>query len=722
MKIQFVKPINTVPLQRLPTDFNWKTYVDLNDDVREIYNSEEAATQHYLHEGHKQNRRYAVKNTPSDFNWIVYLALNSDVYNVCKTRGTAIMHFEFHGFNEDRIYTLHQADIPDDFEWDAYRDLNQQFKRFLNCEIDAISHYYTYGKLNDLPYQYTYNNVPSDFDWKIYLELNDDVNAVCSTATQAKRHYENDGYQQNRRYNIPTDAIPDDFDWKMYIEFNPDIKLQYNSETLSKLHYYITGKNDNRIYKLQHTPPDFDWVMYLELNDTIPDQYKITELTAKLHYEVFGKEQGLSYIEDFTSVPLDFDWKGYIELNPDIADICSSELRAKIHYERNGFYQSRKYFMSVEERLQIEAKINDKQAIYEKHPFLFHKFLLGVSKPDAKIDYDVITPTVTCNPGDHNIVAHLHCYNIDRFEHFYSKYINVIRLHCSIVVVTFCIGNKLNLPKYDNMVVIHVPNVGMDIGGKYVCLDYLKRMNVDYKNVLFLHSKQDDVMRKSYWEPLLMNMAQIIRIMQTDNNIGIFVPPLIFMGDYANIIYKEHFIDPKNVTCQWNLGNSLYVNDLDRYYGFQKKNYLFPEGNCFLCNRSIAEMLYGDTSMYNLLNTNTSFDAVWVKSYYGGRMLKDVGNNMQDVYRFFRSHRGRDRIYPNNIAWGVGHKGHADNMIEHSYERMVFKVVQKLGYQVKIMPWVTKSDYLATLDRFNYDVNVMLRNNDSSLNRLKDAT
>jgi len=272
------------------------------------------------------------------------------------------------------------------------------------------------------------------------------------------------------------------------------------------------------------------------------------------------------------------------------------------------------------------------------------------------------------------------------------------------------VGNEQKLPVYDNMAFIRTSNVGMDIGGKFVCMNYLQKHKVDYKHILFLHSKQDDAMRKSYWEPLLLNMAQIMRSIQNDEHIGIFVPPLIFMGDYANIIYKDHFIDPNNVTCKWNMGNGFYMNDLDGHCGFQSKNFLFPEGNCFISNKAIADMLYGDASKYNLLNTNVSFDAVWVKSFYGGRMLKDVGQNIREIFRFFRSHRSRERIYPNNLAWGAGHKGHADNMYEHSYERIVFKVVQKLGYTVKIMPWLKTSDYLATLERYNQMVNQLLEN------------
>jgi hypothetical protein len=442
---------------------------------------------------------------------------------------------------------------------------------------------------------------------------------------------------------------------------------------------------------------------------------------VKLHYDLFGRHDKLPYLAEFTHVPQDFNWKDYIYLNPDISDICTTEIRTKAHYERLGFHQTRTYFITDEEKTQMTVRIEKQKSLYEKYPYLFHKFVLGLSKPESLIKYNIISGISIDNTMRHNIVAHLHCYNIDKFEYFFSKYMNVIQLHCSILIVTFSVGNELNIPKYDNMVVINAPNVGMDIGGKYVCIDFLKKKRIDYKHILFLHSKNDDVMRKSYWEPLLLNMSQIVRVMQTDKQMGIFVPPLIFMGDYANIIYKDHFIDPKNVTCRWNLGNSLYVNDLDRYYQYQQQNYLFPEGNCFVSNRSIAEMLYGDTSMYNLLNTPTSFDAVWVKSYYGGRMLKEVGHNIREIYRFYRSHRSRDRVHGNNIAWGAGHKGHADNMIEHSYERMVFKAVQKLGYRVKIMPWINRSEYLTTLEKFNYDVNVMLRNHELDENELKDS-
>jgi len=723
--VSFIVPLNSVPLRTLPLDFNWKTYVELNEDVKEIYNTKEAATQHYMYEGHAQNRRYVLKNLPSEFQWEEYLGLNVDVYAACKTRISAIMHYEFHGFKENRLHSIKGANFPDDFEWEMYRTMNPEFHEKIQCKITAIKHYYTYGMKHGLPHKYIFKHVPADFDWILYRELNDDVKEHFQTEMQCKLHYETDGYIQDRRYNIPEKDIPDDFDWKVYVELNPNVKKTHNSEIRAKIHYYITGKNECCIYKLCHTPQDFNANIYLELNDTIPKEYQVSDLMLKLHYDLFGRHDKLPYLAIFKYVPLDFNWKDYVYLNPDISDICTTEIRAKSHYERLGFHQTRKYFISQEEKAQISEYVEKQKLTYEKYPFLFHKFILGLSNPDNAIKYSIISNISTDNVKEHQMVAHLHCYNIDKFEYFYAKYMNVIRLHCSLSIVTYGVGNELNIPKYDNMVVLHIPNIGMDIGAKYACIDFMKRKGVDYNHILFLHSKQDDLMRKAYWEPLLLNMGQIVRLVQTDKKIGVFVPPLIFMGDYANIIYKDHFVDPKNVTCRWNAGNSPYMNDWDKYYQYQEKNCLFPEGNCFVSKRSVAEMLYGDTMMYNLLNTTTSFDAVWVKAYYGGRMLKDVGQNIREIYRFFRSSHSshsRTRVYGNNIAWGAGHKGHADNMIEHSYERMVFKAVQKLGLQVKIMPWINRSEYLATLDKYNYEVNVMLRNHEIETNELKDDT
>ena len=103
---------------KLPSDFNWKTYLEINDDVNKVHNDEEGSKQHYLRDGIRQRRLYKTVNLPDNFDWEVYLGLNPDVYTVCKTKLAAIMHFEKHGYSENRKYTLQHGDIKEDFHWE----------------------------------------------------------------------------------------------------------------------------------------------------------------------------------------------------------------------------------------------------------------------------------------------------------------------------------------------------------------------------------------------------------------------------------------------------------------------------------------------------------------------------------------------------------------------------------------------------------------------------
>jgi hypothetical protein len=738
---------------KLPPDFNWQKYLELNEDVAQAYNTKEGAEGHYLRDGIKQKRRYFTTNIPYDFEWKTYLGLNQDVYAACKNKTNAMMHYENHGFSESRkyklkdvnmegfqwdIYILKNPDIrskvrneieaighyykvgkklnltcdgeinnlPDDFNWKGYLKLNSSLRKLITSEIDAKIHYITEGYKKNAPYKLLDNDIPDDFDWKIYCELNRDVKVICKTEEDAKIHYLQDGITQERRYKVPDEEMPDDFDWVAYLEFNPDVKKYYFNEILAKLHYYITGKRENRIYKLHHTPDDFNWNLYLDINDSISKQYRTNEYTAKLHYDLFGHPQGLPYKEDFENVPEDFNWRKYLEYNRDIAHICSTEIKCKVHYNNYGIYQSRSYKPEQEEKNQIQFAIHKK---YQKFPFLFHKYLLNIAPDSNSINYKVITTSQVDFNKSVRLIAHLHCFNIDQFEPFYQPYMKQLEEFCGIIIVTYSIGSENNIIVKDNMIIIKCQNIGMDIGGKYVCTSYLKQKNILYNYILFLHSKTDNQLRKLYWEPLIHNLKEIY-IDIKKNKLGIFVPPLIYMGDYANIIYKDHFIEPQNITCKWNLGNSLYLNDIDHYYEFNKNNYIFPEGNCFICKNDVAESLYGNSELYNLLNTEKSFDAVWVKSYYGGRKLKQIGPTIFDIYRFFTTTRARPRIYPNNIAWGCGHKGHPDNMYEHTFERIVFKAVHKLGYKVKVMPHNNDPELKRNIVAFTKKINDYMDN------------
>ena len=679
----------------LPSDFDWARYLELNDDVEKVYKTQHEAEQHYLKDGQFQQRLYKTENVPNDFDWELYLAFNNDVYISCKTKTAAIMHYERHGYSECRYYKLEQAEIPEDFNWILYLHNNPSLNLLNKNKIEATYHYYKKGKRKNLSYEANFLHVPDDFNWEMYLLLNSDLNLI-TTELEAKVHYENYGYMRKKPYKIPKGSIPDDFNWIAYTELNTDVKQVYNSENRAKYHYYITGKNEGRIYKFNHTPKDFDWEFYIKLNPTISEGYKVNEYTAKLHYDLFGKSQDLPYYCNFENIPEDFDYNDYLKYNEDLIPLCYDEMSCKIHYNNYGIYQCRKY--------KLEQIIYNESNDYINYPFLFHKYLLQLTPESKSISYDVMSKDIeSCNIP---LITHIHCYNLNKFTHYFDNYINKIKKYSKYIIVTYSVGE----PDLDDMSLtfIHCLNQGMDIGGKFVVIDYLKSRNIKYDFILFLHSKTDDYVRQLYCEPLINNLDSIVQSFDTNDEIGIYLPPLVYMGDYATVVYKDHFLDPKNITSKWNFGNSLYVNDLDKYMNLDKSTYLFPEGNCFICNHKIAETLYGDILLYNLLNTKLTFDAVWVKSFYTSRNFTGIGNSIYEIFDYFKKYNKSPPLYPNNIAWGAGHEGHADNMFEHSFERLVFKVVKKTGFLIKIMHYKDDEDYIDQLDHYTYTINELL--------------
>lgn len=683
---------------KLPNDFHWEKYLEINDDVKQCYPTKEGAIEHYLRDGLKQKRIYKTIYLPDDFDWEIYLALNKDVNSICKSKTSALMHYENHGFHENRKYKFEQVNIPADFDWEIYCILNNIN---ITNKIDAIAHYLNTGMREKSVYKV--NNIsdiltvlPDDFNMTLYKKLNM-LDHICKTEMDCVKHYLLYGKKDKLPYLLPKNSIPDDFDWITYLELNTDVKEIFNEESLAKYHYYITGKNENRVYKFYHTPEDFNWKDYIELNETMSNNYKQNEYTAKLHYDLFGYKSALPYKMSLIKLPDDFDWKNYAQLNNDVETIQNNELKAKEHYIRFGKYQNRPY------KQQQVTKNNSNKFI--QFPFLFHKYILNIKPQSTTINYSIINDIVLEKQHQYKLVAHLHCYDITKFDDFYKSYINKIFAYCNIVIVTYSVGKVLK-HSY-NCIFIQCLNQGMDIGGKFACIDFLKKNKVDYHSILFLHSKTDPYVRKLYWEPILNNLHSIVKNIKREEHIGIYVPPLIYMGDYATIVYKDNFVNPDNVTCKWNLGNSLYLNDIDRYLKLNQKNFLFPEGNCFISNKCIAEKLYGNILLYNLLNDNKSVDIVWVRSLYGSRNF-NTGDTIDEIYDFFKN-TNQGTLHANNIAWGAGHEGHADNMYEHSFERIVFKIVEKLKYKIKILPYKKDVKYINQLKQLNDKINSMLQ-------------
>jgi hypothetical protein len=118
----------------------------------------------------------SISKLPSDFNWIKYLELNKDM-NIIHNEKNAIKHYLTYGINEKRIYKLDKDKIPSDFNWKEYLELNADLSNY-SSKTDALTHYIKYGINEEREYKKLDNNLNNyDIDDSLNNEdnsLNDD--------------------------------------------------------------------------------------------------------------------------------------------------------------------------------------------------------------------------------------------------------------------------------------------------------------------------------------------------------------------------------------------------------------------------------------------------------------------------------------------------------------------------------------------------------------------
>ncbi len=90
----------------------------------------------------------------------------------------------------------------------------------------------------------------------------------------------------------------------------------------------------------------------------------------------------------------------------------------------------------------------------------------------------------------------MHCYDLSKFDTIYSNYIENISNYFK-VIITYCIISKENIGYTikNSYIILKIENRGMDIGGKFCAIDYLKNYNIEYKYIYFLHSKTSHTRR-----------------------------------------------------------------------------------------------------------------------------------------------------------------------------------------------------------------------------------
>ncbi|ALH22908.1 multiple glycosyltransferase domain containing protein [Chrysochromulina ericina virus CeV-01B] len=279
---------------------------------------------------------------------------------------------------------------------------------------------------------------------------------------------------------------------------------------------------------------------------------------------------------------------------------------------------------------------------------LFHKYYLKLETTDNQIKYNIIKTNISDYFIERKYYAHLHCYDISKFNEIYEEYFDIICRYFS-VIVTYSIGNN-TIDNNSDLVILQIPNKGMDIGGKFCAVKYLNDNNITYEYILFLHSKSNPETRRKYFKPLIDKLDDEF-IKNINENDGYF-PGIQWeiVGDKLKMISGNLEFADSNLPER----NLLYRNRLLKYLGANNNTNNFIEGNCYILSKRIINKLYTDPLLYNILNTETSFDYNWIcKSY-------NIHGSIYEVYKQFKERK----LAPRN-------ERSYDGYLEHVFERVV---------------------------------------------------
>ena len=341
-------------------------------------------------------------------------------------------------------------------------------------------------------------------------------------------------------------------------------------------------------------------------------------------------------------------YKSYIEfIDPLNKNNVDSRLESLFQQfsKKNELHRENKNKMEFIERLNNENKVSIQINLYQN---LFHKYMLGLANINDKIKYEIVINNSSKEFKERKYYAHLHCYDISRFDEMYGEYIDKISQYFS-VVITYSIGiNTINNEKF---VILKIPNKGMDIGGKFCATTYLNDNKISYEYILFLHSKSNPDTRKKYFEPLINYLDD--EFIENINDYDGYFPDIQWeiVGDKLKMISGN----PQFAHTNWPERNLMYRNELLKYLNCKNNTNRFIEGNVYILSKNVINKLYTGPLLYNILNTQTSFDYQWVQGW--GHKLK---GHFSEVYKQFQERK----LAPRN-------ERSFDGYFEHVFERVV---------------------------------------------------
>ena len=142
-----------------------------------------------------------------------------------------------------------------------------------------------------------------------------------------------------------------------------------------------------------------------------------------------------------------------------------------------------------EEQERIAGEIQLREAIKIKIQQESKKELKSNNIEDMKnddkknINYEIKQANNSSKFINNKLWAHLHCYDIDKFDEIYGEYIENIMKYFS-VLITYSKGN--NIPNFPLTFIHQIKNA--EINEKNCVIEYLENMDIYYDNILFIQN------------------------------------------------------------------------------------------------------------------------------------------------------------------------------------------------------------------------------------------
>ena len=486
------------------------------------------------------------------------------------------------------------------------------------------------------------------------------------------------------------------FDYsEINLQFYPNY-LKYKIKLLTPLiqiipNYYINKSIDilfigtitNRRKKILDKLQEKYNIVILEkvFGENLNNYIKISKIVLNLHafdnsiFELFRIHDILPYNCNIISEKPELQndlysrYKSYINfidiINDDLSNINLLEKEINDTLDLNLYNHNRIDFIK---RLNYDNINSLKILLYGKsYIYLFNKYNLNLSDPNLELSYKLMS-RFNINKNNKNYV-HIHCFNLSEFDEYFKEYIDNLKKYFNIII-TYSL-NTLNI-ELDNFVTLKIPNKGMDIGGKILMLQYLLDNKLEYKYIVFLHSKNDKKIRQRYFK-IIEDIENINKLLKDEKYDAIF-PHIKHFEKFDEKFYPNH----------------NYLKDFYRFKNLQIKTNHFIEGNVMIFKNNLIDYLFSNNLklLYNLLNDQYSFDINWVEWYY-----KIYDRDKELVYNKFK----KDKLLGNNlnnksdkiftldqdffikmIKSPMINYQFRDGMIEHSFERIYLNLIATL--------------------------------------------